>query len=299
MAKIGLIDVDGHNFPNLALMKISGYHKSQGDMVEWVNHLDTYDTVYKSKVFTFTPDNTFHVKANNIVKGGTGYSMTEELFCDTVQPDYNLYPKYPHAYGFLTRGCIRRCSWCIVPKKEGNIKPYDDIENILQNRSSAILMDNNVLAHEYGLQQIEKIIKIGCKVDFNQGLDARLVTDDIAIILSKVKWIKSIRFACDTMAGIEPLCKAVEKLNRNGIKSYRISVYVLVKDVDDAHSRTEIIRKLGAKPFAQPYRDFTAKCQPTYEQRLFTEYVNRKKNFYSSDWSSFKKWKKYDSSNCY
>ena len=141
--KIGLIDVDGHKFPNFALMKLANYHKQQGDTVEWVNHFQKYDKVYKSKVFTFTPDNDFALQSAEIIKGGTGYKMYNDLFCDDAEPDYSLYPQYPHAYGFLTRGCIRRCSWCIVPKKEGDIRPYRDIETVLQGRKTAILMDNN------------------------------------------------------------------------------------------------------------------------------------------------------------
>jgi radical SAM superfamily enzyme YgiQ (UPF0313 family) len=185
--KIGLIDIDGHNFPNLALMKIANYHRQNGDTVEWVNHLQHYDKIYQSKVFTFTPDNPFAVQADEILKGGTGYKMYNELFCDDTEPDYSIYPQYAHAYGFLTRGCTRNCAWCIVPQKEGGIRPYRDIETVLQGRKTAILMDNNVLASNHGLQQLEKIADLKCKVDFNQGLDSRLVTDEIAQLLSKIK----------------------------------------------------------------------------------------------------------------
>ena len=235
--KIGLIDVDGHHFPNLALMKLANYHRQQGDTVEWINHLEQYNKVYQSKVFTFTPDVSTVVQADEIVKGGTGYKMYGELFCDNTEPDYSIYPQYPHAYGFLTRGCVRNCPWCIVPKKEGAIRAYRDVETVLQGRKTAILMDNNVLASEHGLQQLERIIDLKCKVDFNQGLNSRLVTNDIAQLLSKIKWIRFIRFACDTTPAVEPLLKAIEKLNRYGVKNYRIFVYLLVKDVNEANGR--------------------------------------------------------------
>ena len=259
----------------------------QGDTVEWVNHFECYDKVYKSKVFTFTPDNYFAVQSDEIIKGGTGYQMYNDLFCDNTEPDYSLYPQYPHAYGFLTRGCIRHCAWCIVPKKEGGIRAYRDIETILQGRKTAILMDNNVLACEHGLQQLEKIIDLGCKVDFNQGLDSRLVTNEIANILSKIKWLRYIRFACDTTLAVEPLLKTIEKLNRHGVKNYRIFVYLLVKDISDANERCKILKKTGVIPFAQPYRDFENNIQPTAEQKRFARYVNHKAVFNATEWEGY------------
>jgi radical SAM superfamily enzyme YgiQ (UPF0313 family) len=286
--KIGLIDVDGHNFPNLALMKIARFHRQQGDMVEWLNHLERYDKAYQSKVFTFTPDNPFAVQADEIVKGGTGYKMYEKLFCDDTEPDYSIYPQYPHAYGFLTRGCIRHCAWCVVSKKEGGIRAYRDIETVLQGRKTAILMDNNVLALPHGLQQLEKIADLKCKVDFNQGLDSRLVTDEIAKLLSKIKWIRFIRFACDTTPAVEPLLKAIEKLNKYGVKNYRIFVYLLVKNVDDANERCKILKKLGVNPFAQPYRDYNLNISPTQEQKYFAWYVNQKPVFKATEWENYK-----------
>ena len=286
--KIGLIDVDGHKFPNLALMKIANYHRLQNDTVEWVNHSERYNKVYQSKVFTFTPDISASVQANEIVKGGTGYKMYDELFCDDSEPDYTLYPQYQHAYGFLTRGCIRHCKWCVVPKKEGGIRAYRDMKTVLQGRKTAILMDNNVLASNHGLEQLEKIIDIGCKVDFNQGLDSRLVTDEIAKILSKIKWIRFIRFACDTTPAVEPLLKAVDKLNKYGVKNYRIFVYILVKDVADANERCKILKRLGVNPFAQTYRDYDNNILPTAEQKRFSWYVNQKAVFKATEWEDYR-----------
>jgi hypothetical protein len=188
--KTGLVDVDGHHFPNLALMKLAAYHKQNGDTVGWVNHLERYDKIYQSKVFTFTPDVSTVIRADETVKGGTGYKMYDELFCDDTEPDYSIYPQFEHAYGFLMRGCVRHCPLVHCSEKEGGIRAYRDVETVLQNRKTAILMDNNVLASEHGLQQLEKFADLKCKVDFNQGLDSRLVTDDIAQLLSKIKWIR-------------------------------------------------------------------------------------------------------------
>lgn len=290
MGKIGLIDVDGHNFPNLALMKISAFHKSIGDSVEWVN-INNYDRTYMSKVFTFSPDyqNGFS-NYGEIVKGGTGYNMNvlpSEI--DSISPDYTIYPKFKEAYGFLTRGCPNKCDWCIVPSKEGNIKPYADIEEFLQGRKQAILMDNNVLAHEHGLKQIEKIIKLGVKIDFNQGLDARIIAKnkDIAELLSKVKWIRYLRMACDTKSQIPFIEKALENLNTFGFKNYRVFVYVLIKDIDDALDRINFLKQKGCSPFAQPFRNFENNTIDKEAKKL-ARYVNHKAVFNSVEFNNYK-----------
>ena len=286
--KIGLIDVDGHHFPNLALMKISAYHKKCGDTVEWVNYWDRYDKVYCSKVFTFTPDVMTHIQAPEIVKGGIGYNLFDDLFCDDVVPDYSLYPIYPEAYGFLTRGCIRQCDWCVVPYKEGKIRPYCDIETVLQGRKRAILLDNNVLASGFGLWQIEKIVKLKCRVDFNQGLDARLVTDDVAKLLSKVKWIRYLRFAMDTERQIEPFLSALEKLNRQGIPSRKIFVYVLLREFHDSYRRINLLKRIGVIPFAQPFIRYDGKTEIPQWQYDMARYTNRTAILKSIDFKDFR-----------
>lgn len=288
--KIGLIDVDGHGFPNLALMKISSYHKKKGDKVEFAM-FDSYDKTYMSKVFTFTPDYIQEFGTlGEIVKGGTGYNtsiLDDEI--DFCCPDYSLYPKFESAYGFLTRGCPNKCNWCIVPKKEGNIKPYMDITDFLDNRKSAILLDNNVLAHEHGLKQIEKIIDLKIKVDFNQGLDARLIAnnEDIAKLLSKVKWLKPLRMACDTKSQMESIEKATELLRKHNTKPSNFFIYTLVRDIDDALFRVEFMRKLKLDPFAQAFRNFENN-NVDKEAVRFSRWVNHKAIFKTVKWSEYK-----------
>lgn len=138
---IGILAVDS-NFPNLALMKISAYHKARGDQVEWYNPLCEYDKVYAAKVFTFTPDYNYYINTNQIEKGGTGYDIEKVLpvEVDRIQPDYSIYNIDSNlSYGFLTRGCPNRCKWCVVPKKEGKISPYMDIEEITAGRKKLSL----------------------------------------------------------------------------------------------------------------------------------------------------------------
>lgn len=177
-----------------------------------------------------------------------------------MQPDYNLYPRIDNktAYGFLTRGCPNKCKWCVVPTKEGKISPYMDIEEIAVNgRKNIILMDNNVLASDYGLRQIEKIVSIGIRVDFNQGLDARLVTDDIAQLLAKVKWIKRIRFGCDTPGQIAECERATALIDKYGYKGEYFFYCILLNDFKEAFSRVNHWRGKGRRflPHCQPYRD--------------------------------------------
>ena len=259
---IGILAVDS-NYPNLALMKISGYHKLKGDQVEWYNPFNHYDKVYMAKIFSFTEDyQQWITNADHIEKGGTGYDISKVLpsEIDCMVPDYSLYNLDDKtAYGFLTRGCPNKCKWCIVPQKEGKIAPYMDIEEIaVNNRKNIILMVNNVLASEYGLQQIEKIIRLKLRVDFNQGLDARLVTDGVARLLAKVKWIKRIRFGCDTPGQITECERATALIDKYGYKGEYFFYCILLNDFKESFERINHWRNKGSRflPHAQPYRDF-------------------------------------------
>lgn len=280
--RIGLHDSDNTGFPNLALMKLSAWHKAQGDSVEWWNPLLPYDRVYSSKVFTFTPECLY--LPENTVKGGTGYGIMDELppEIDAMFPDYSLYPKCDHAIGFLTRGCIRKCPWCVVPKKEGQIRPYRTWREIKRPDSRDIVfMDNNVLACQHGLEQIENMGGENVRVDFNQGLDARLITDDVAQKLARLKWINYIRMSADTDAMLNVVLTAIDRLGKYGVKPYKAFVYVLVQDIESAERRVIKLRDVGANPFAQPYRDFTTNAEPPQEQRDLARWVNHKAIFKS------------------
>jgi hypothetical protein len=289
---IGLLDIDGHNFPNLALMKISSYHKAIGDNVEFADSLfGEYDIIYKSKVFTWTEDPKYSFKTKTMYLGGTGYSKLQHVFLqDEVEhscPDYSLY-KCQHAYGFLTRGCIRNCEWCIVPEKEGYIKPHADIDEFISDKKSAILMDNNVLAHTHGVKQIEKIIKKGIKIDFNQGLDARLIDDSTAKLLSRVKWLSAIRLACDSPQMMKHIQKAVTLLRWNNCVPSRYFVYILVKDVDESIERIKFLKGLSLDIFAQAYRD--KENNPiSQKQNSLCAWVNTKAMFKRIPWKRY--WK--------
>lgn len=292
---VALLAVDS-NYPNLALMKISAYHKSQGDTVEWYNPFDTYDRLYMAKVFSFTPDYGF-VIANvrgEVVRGGTGYDIRSSLpgDMDRLQPDYSLYPAVDSrtSYGFLTRGCPNRCRWCVVPQKEGGIRPYMDVDDITLHgeRPYAVLMDNNVLACDYGLSQLEKIAERGYHVDFNQGLDARLVTLDVARLLARVKWIKRIRFGCDTTAQIVECERAMQLVRQAGYKG-EFFLYCILIDFAESYHRLNYWRKYKyVLPHAQPYRDLNNPHQRIPQwQKDMARWADRKELYRSCDFKDF------------
>ena len=279
-------------FPNYALMKISAYHKSLGNTVEWWDKSKEYDLVYSSKVFSFTPENP-DLPADTI-KGGTGYSLFSDLppEIDEMFPDYSLYPYCNYAIGYITRGCPNNCRWCVVPRKEGAIKPYRTWEQLVRPDSDKlVLMDNNILACEYGIKQLESLIDSGYKIDLNQGMDARLVTDDIAQILSKMKWIKYLRFSCDTTTQIEHIQKTAEMLGKRGIKPYRLFIYLLVtEDLNNAEYRVEQLKKLrGITIYAQAERKLDGKSKPNALQKEFCQRYVYSGKFRSVSWSEYAK----------
>ena len=203
MMNIGLIDVDSHKFPNLALMKISAYHKAKGDNVEWCMPLAHYDLVYQSKVFddTYSPDIEWIPNADKIIKGGTGYGLDNTLPYEVehMYPDYSLYPSLTEdtAYGFLTRGCPRGCKFCIVAEKEGR-KSYKvaDLSEFWKGQKKIVLLDPNILACKEHLDLLQQLADSKAYVDFCQGLDIRFTNDQNIELINKIK-VKEIHFAWD------------------------------------------------------------------------------------------------------
>lgn len=204
--RIGIHDAENEHlkkktFPNLALMKISAYHKARDDLVDWWQPDQKYDRVYSSKVFDYTPINP--LLPSGTIRGGTGYrdipltlQLSKEI--DECYPDYSIYPECDFAIGYLTRGCPRNCPWCVVPQKEGGIQSYRAWQDVVRPDTAKLtLLDNNILACDFGIEQLEELSHTSYKLDLNQGMDARLVTPEIARILSSVKWQRFIRFSCD------------------------------------------------------------------------------------------------------
>lgn len=280
--RIGLHDAEKEHFknktfPNYALMKISAWHKEKGDIVEWWNPLYRYDRVYSSKVFDFTPADPY--LPEDTIRGGTGYrdvpidhELSPEM--DAMYPDYSIYPECDYAIGYLTRGCPNHCRWCIVPGKEGAIRPYRSWQELVRPDSDKlVLMDNNVLACEYGIRQLEELTVSGYRIDLNQGMDARLVDSRIALILARMKWIRFIRFSCDQKSQIRPVRNTIELLGRYGVRAYRIFIYLLVTaDLEDAAARVEALKRYpGINLYAQAERNERMGIVPNRMQLEFCQ----------------------------
>ena len=294
--RIGLHDAEMEHFkgrkqfPNYALMKISAWHKAQGDTVEWWEPLTAYDRVYSSKVFDFTPENPYLPPGT--IKGGTGYGLFTELApeIDAMFPDYSIYPQCDYAIGYITRGCPNRCRWCVVPKKEGDIHPYRTWRGLVRpDTDKLVLMDNNILACEYGLEQLTDMAGSGYRIDLNQGMDARLVTDRIAGILARLKWIRFIRFSCDQIPQIEAIERAAELLERYGKKPYHLFIYLLVtKDVENAAYRVERLKRLkGISIYAQAERNDRKGIIPNVLQKEFAQRFVYGRCYLKESWGEY------------
>jgi hypothetical protein len=261
--KIGLIDVDSFNFPNVALMKISAYHKQLGDDVSMYIHLFDYDKIYMSKVFTFTKD-VKNVHGKEIIKGGTGYDIEKRLSdeIDNIYPDYSLYNVTDTAYGYLTRGCPRQCDFCIVSKKEGTkCRQAYKLSQFYSGQKNIKLLDPNITAAPNCIDLFNELAETGANIDFTQGLDLRLLTDKKMEAIKKIK-LKMIHFAWDKFEDEKIICERLSAFVNNVESNYRkVVVYVLVNfntTFEQDLYRINKIREIGASPYVMIYERQTA-----------------------------------------
>lgn len=263
--KIGLIDVDGHNFPNLALMKISAWHKKNGDSVEWWWGFSHYDRVYMSKVFddTYTTDIPEPLNADEIIKGGTGYGLDNNLpyEMEHIYPDYSLYPTLTNdtAYGFLTRGCPRACHFCVVAKKEGRrAVKVADLSEWWRGQKHIKLLDPNLLACKDHINLLTQLEQSGAYVDFTQGLDCRLLTVENIAAINRVK-LKEIHFAWDYMKESKAVLRGLRlyaELAKRRPHGQFATVYCLVNydtTMDENLHRIYTLRDMGYDPYVMVF----------------------------------------------
>ena len=280
--KIGLIDIDS-TIPNLALMKLSAWHKLQGNQVEFYMPLWNYDRVYASKVFRFSD---MPELPEGCINGGTGFDLTTTLppEVESIYPDYELY-RCGYAIGFITRGCNRKCDFCYVPEKEGKIKRVSEIKNFWKDQKQIMLLDNNLTAHPDCIDILKDLKRTKAKIDFNQGMDLRLITSKIAIELSNIKLWKQIHFAWDDIKMEKAIFRGLECLTANGVKKYKIMVYVLIgfdSTPEEDYYRVEKLKLYGVDPFVMPFDK-----KDRYQNR-FTRWVNHKAIFKTVQWKDYK-----------
>lgn len=272
--KIGLIDVDGHNFPNIPLMKISAWHKNQGDSVEWYEPMFSghMDKVYMSKVFSFSPDYEYFIDADEIVKGGSGYCISlvdgKEVFdaskdiqlpdeIEHIYPDYSIYGITDTAYGFLTRGCPRGCDFCHVKVKEGLCsRKVADLSEFWNGQKNIVLCDPNILACKDWKSLLQQLVDSKAWIDINQGLDIRLMTEEKAQMIKQMK-IKELHFAWDRYEDkdfIIPKLKMFKEVTQIDIR--KLIVFVLCNfdtTIEQDLERIYILRDLGYWAYVMLY----------------------------------------------
>jgi len=244
-------------FPNLALMKLSAWHKTRGDTVFLNFPLCQPNITYASCVFTWNAKRQAGLDA---IMGGSGIDLKAALEpeIEHLMPDYYLYPNTNFSLGFTSRGCIRKCPFCIVPEKEGGIQPWASIYEFWDRRhKKVILLDNNLLACPNWRETLSDLAKEGIETDFNQGLDIRLLDDEKARYLKSIK-AKVLRFAFDDVVYEKAVCKGIELLLKQGISARKLSFYVLTGfnsvSAEDAIERVKILQSYDVDIYPMIYK---------------------------------------------
>ena len=285
--KVGLIDVDGHNFPNLALMRISAYHKQRGDTVEWwFGDLIHYDVVYMSKIFSndYSPDIPEPMNADKVIKGGTGYCISlqdgKEVFdksknvqlpteVEKMFPDYSIYPEFDFAVSMTSRGCPRGCSFCHVASKEGRCSvKVADVSDFWNGQNEIKILDPNITACRQKRDLMKQYKETGALLDFTQGLDIRLIDESDIADINEMR-LKTIHFAWDNpKENLEPKFKMFAEQFRR--KSNIGMVYCLTNfnsTLDEDLHRIYTLRDLGYDPYVMVYNKPSARKEIRQLQR--------------------------------
>lgn len=277
--QIGLIDVDGHNFPNLALMRISAWHKAQGDHVEWwQGNLFYYDRVYMSKIFSdaYSQERDDPINCGEVVRGGTGYCISldengKEVFdksknhnlpteVERMFPDYSIYPQFPFAVSMTSRGCPRGCSFCHVASKEGRcakkVADVSDFWNPSTGKKRIKVLDPNITACREKRDLMRQYAETGCEIEFTQGIDIRLTNDDDIDDLNRMK-LKNVHFAWDNPKDkLEDAFRRYAKKAKHKMHGRFGMVYILTNfdsTMEENLYRIYTLRELNFDPYVMIY----------------------------------------------
>lgn len=284
-ATIGLYQVDG-KWPNLALMHLGGWLRERGEDVRRIGAIEqgTVATVYAAKVFTVS--SAAYVR-EDAIRGGTGWDDWRTL---PTLPDEaeHAYPAYDLwgcdiAMGFLTRGCIRRCPFCFVPDKEGRIAHHSHLSEWWRGQKQVRLLDANITAHPDALGYLDELAASRAEVDFSQGVDARLMTPEIAAAIARVRRYKQLHTAWDNPREEDAVLRGM-RLLVDALPKGQVMAYVLVgynTTPDEDLYRVQKLREIGVDPFVMPYD----KQQP-YQKR-FARWVNHKAIFKTVAWANY------------
>lgn len=288
---IGLIDVDSHNFPNFALMRVSAYYKAigGGNLVEWATPFTHYDKVVASKIFTFTEDfNYYTLQADCIEKGGTGYDIHSRLpdeIENSLLMDYSIYPKVNFSVQFFSRGCIRKCPFCLVRDKEGYIHPVSPVE--LNPKGEWIeVLDNNFFANTEWHSAVDYLIKAKQPVNLH-GVDVRIMDEEQAFWLNKLRLKNNIHIAWDN-----PKVDLTENIRSmiKHIKPSKITCYVLVgynSTIEEDLYRINTLRSFGILSYVAPFRDYTNSRKPSQYEKDLARWANNRFIFKSCKFEDF------------
>ena len=283
--KIGLVDVDSHNFPNLCLMKLSAWHKAKGDEVEFAIPLMQYDRIYMARVFddTYTHDDITAYQCTDIRRGGTGYGLDNQLPYEVEHmfPDYSLYGITDTAYGFLTRGCPRHCHFCIVGDKEGLIShKVADLSEFWNGQKNICLCDPNMFACKDWRDLAGQLIDSKANVNFNQGIDIRAMTDEKCDALNQMN-LSMLHFAWDNYPDEHCYNQLKRFRNRFKLDGRRLTVYVLTNfntTIEQDLERIYRLRELDYTPYLMIYN----KPSAPKELKRMQRWVNNRFIFYST-----------------
>lgn len=277
---IRLTQLDG-KLPNLALMKLAHWHRAQGDEVHLAHTISpsmfepNYDAVYGSAIFQWTSRSAQRLKEvfPNAVVGGTGtnesHTVEQALGTGVYEHyDYSIYPRYEFSLGFTQRGCRLNCGFCVVPAKEGKPQSVNTIKDIWREGTPrcVVLLDNDFFGQSQWQARVDELCEGGFKANFNQGINVRMITAEVAAAIASVRYYDSkftsrrLHTAWDNLGQERVFFRGLGMLNEAGVPSRHVMVYMLIgykpeETMDEIMHRYQRLKNSGCLPFPMVYEN--------------------------------------------